>query len=119
MSITQLIETDGLREKAELQWRISIPLAALILAMLAVPLSYASPREGRFAKIALAIVIYIPYANLLVLCRKWISSGSLPSWIGLWPVHLCMLGLLVFLLARRLGWRWLSSVSPQTATSIE
>ena len=119
MSISQLMASDGLREKAELQWRISIPLAALILAMLAVPLSYASPREGRFAKIALAVVIYIPYANLLVLCRKWISSGSLPAWIGLWPVHLCMLGLLVFLLARRLGWRWLSNTAPQTAASIE
>lgn len=109
LSFKELLAADGLRERAEFQWRLSIPLAALILAILAVPLSYTSPREGRFAKIAFAIIIYIPYANLLVLCRKWIASGALPSWVGLWPVHMLMLGLIVFLLSRRLGWQWISS----------
>jgi len=71
-TLTQLWASPETAEKAELQWRISIPLAALLLALLAVPLSYTSPREGRFGKIAIAILIYIPYANLLVLMRKWI-----------------------------------------------
>ena len=109
LSFKELLAADSLRERAEFQWRLSIPLAALILAILAVPLSYTSPREGRFSKIAFAIIIYIPYANLLVLCRKWIASGALPSWVGLWPVHMLMLGLIVFLLSRRLGWQWISS----------
>lgn len=107
MTLQQLLDSSGLAEKAELQWRISIPLAALLLALLAVPLSYTSPREGRFAKIAIAILIYIPYANLLVLSRKWIASGNLPPWIGLWPVHLMVVGLIVYLVIRRVGWQWL------------
>jgi len=105
--LSQLIGSEALEDRAELQWRMSLPLGALLLAMLAVPLSYTSPREGRFGKIGLAILVYIPFANLLSLARKWIASGAMPAWIGLWPVHLAMLALIGILLARRVGWRWL------------
>jgi len=106
-TLTQLWGADDLEDKAELQWRISIPLAALLLALLAVPLSYTSPRAGRFGKIAIAILIYIPYANLLVLMRKWIAAGTVPAWVGLWPIHLAVICLIVALLAKRVGWQWL------------
>jgi len=56
-SFSQLLSENGLEEKAELQWRVSIPLAAFLLALLAVPLAYTSPRQGRFGKIAIAILI--------------------------------------------------------------
>jgi len=105
-TLTELMSTNTNADKAEFQWRVSIPLAALILAMLAVPLSHTSPREGRFAKIAVAILVYIPYANLLVLSRKWIASGNLPAIIGLWPVHILVIALVCWLLIRRLGWQW-------------
>ena len=75
--------------------------------MLAVPLSYTSPREGRFSKIAVAILVYIPYANLLVLSRKWIASGELPPWIGLWPVHVLIVVVIGYFMVRRVGWAWL------------
>jgi len=107
-TLRQLWESDDLVDKAEVQWRISIPLAALLLALLAVPLSYTSPREGRFGKIAIAILIYIPYANLLVLARKWIASGAIPQWVGLWPVHLAVITLITYLLIKRVGWAWFS-----------
>lgn len=106
-SFTQLLRENGLEEKAELQWRISIPLAAFLLALLAVPLSYTSPRQGRFGKIAIAILIYIPFSNVLVLARKWIASGVLPAWVGLWPVHIVVFLLIIALLIRRQGWAWL------------
>lgn len=106
-SFSQLLQENGLEEKAELQWRLSIPLAAFLLALLAVPLSYTSPRQGRFGKIAVAILIYIPYANVLVLARKWIASGVLPVWVGLWPVHLAIFLVIIVLLVRRQGWTWL------------
>ncbi len=106
-TLRQLWQSSDLVDKAEVQWRISIPLAALLLAVLAVPLSYTSPREGRFGKIAIAILIYIPYANLLVLARKWIANGAIPVWVGLWPVHLIMIALIAYLLIKRVGWAWL------------
>lgn len=106
-TLSQLWGTDSLEDKAELQWRVAIPLAALLLALLAVPLSYTSPRSGRFGKVAIAVLIYIPYANLLVLMRKWISAGTVPAWIGLWPIHVAVVVLIFILLARRVGWQWL------------
>jgi len=117
-TLAELWGADDVADKAELQWRISIPLAALLLALLAVPLSYTSPREGRFGKIAVAILIYIPYANLLVLMRKWIAAGTVPSWLGLWPVHIVVGLLIVWLLARRVGWKWLfKSATPRVVPS--
>ena len=106
-TLAQLWGTNDPADAAELQWRVSIPLAALLLALLAVPLSHTSPREGRFGKIGIAILIYIPYANLLVLARKWIAAGTMPAWIGLWPVHVLVALLTLWLLGRRVGWRWL------------
>lgn len=106
-SFSQLVGSADTADQAELQWRLSIPLAALLLALLAVPLSHTSPREGRFGKIGLAILVYIPYANLLVLMRKWIAAGAVPAWVGLWPIHLLVAVLTIWLLTRRVGWRWL------------
>ncbi len=105
-TLKQLLASDDLVDLAEVQWRISIPLAALLLALLAVPLSYTSPREGRFGKIAIAILIYIPYANLLVLARKWIANGTISPWVGLWPVHIAVFLLVIYLLVKRVGWDW-------------
>ncbi len=110
-TFAQLFGSDALDDRAELQWRVSLPLGALLLAMLAVPLAYTSPRQGRFGKIGIAILVYIPFANLLSLTRKWIAGGAVPPWIGLWPVHVAMLLLILWLLARRVGWRWLLSES--------
>ena len=110
MTLAQLWQSPNAAEKAELQWRVSIPLASLILALLAVPLSHASPRQGRFAKIALAILIYIPYSNLLVLARKWIADGTVSPVFGLWWVHLIVLVLLALLIVKRLGFGWVKQL---------
>ena len=106
-TLAQLRASEDPADRAELQWRLSIPLAALLLALLAVPLAHTSPREGRYGRIGLAILVYIPYANFLVLMRKWIAAGTVPAWVGLWPVHALVAALVVWLLARRVGWRWL------------
>lgn len=109
-SVTRLWQSSDPAASAELQWRISIPLAAVLLAILAVPLAHTSPRQGRYSRIALAILIYVPYANLLVLSRKWIAAGSLSPMIGLWWVHGLLLILAFVLSARLYGLQWLQSL---------
>jgi len=116
-SLAQLWGSRDPADRAELQWRVSIPLAALLLALLAVPLAHTSPREGRFGKIGIAILVYIPYANFLVLMRKWIAAGSVPSWVGLWPVHVAVALLTIWLLGRRVGWRWLADRRAPTVSA--
>ncbi len=106
-TFSELLNSDDLQSKAEMQWRFSIPLAALLLALLAIPLSYTSPRQGRYSKIALAILIYVPYANLLVLSRKWVAAGTIPPWVGLTWVHLLVVALILFLTIKRYGTSWL------------
>lgn len=114
-SLSELIKSNDLQSKAEIQWRLSIPLAALLLALLAIPLSYTSPRQGRYSKIAIAILIYVPYANLLVLSRKWVAAGTIPPTIGLFWVHLLVIALIFFLTIKRYGTSWMHSGGDERA----
>lgn len=95
------------RGKAELQWRLAIPLSLLALSLLAVPLSQTAPRQGRYARLFLGILLYIFYVNLLSVARIWLEKGVAPAWPGLWWVHGLPLLLTVWLWARQLGWRWI------------
>ncbi len=75
-------------DHAELQWRISTALLIIVLAMLGIPLSRSSPRQGRYAKLALALLIYIIYTNLLNVSRAWLNRETVSVWVGMWWVHL-------------------------------
>lgn len=102
----------------ELQWRLSMPLSALILAMLGVVLSRTNPRQGRFGKLFYAILVYIIYSNLLAVAQTWLRDGVIPPWVGLWWVHgLFVIGLLI-LFARHYGIGPLAGiVSPKVPAS--
>jgi lipopolysaccharide export system permease protein len=57
-----LIRSSRINEKAELQWRLSMPAMALVLAGIAVPLSRLRPRQGRYARVGYAILLYLGYS---------------------------------------------------------
>ena len=59
----------------------------LVLAFIAVPLSALRPREGRYARVAVAILLYFVYANLLSATQVWIEKGRLSPEVGTWWVH--------------------------------
>ena len=87
MSTAQLLREDGLDERAELQWRIAIPLLVPIVAFFAVPLARVNPRQGRFLKLLPSILLYMSYLALLISARGWMESGKTPAVLGLWWVH--------------------------------
>ena len=102
LSTRELWNSDNPEHKAELDWRISLPVATLILVMMALPLSQASPRGGRYAQLALGIMLYLIYSNLLGIGKAWISKGIVPYWIGTSWVH--VLGAItLYVLLRRGG----------------
>jgi lipopolysaccharide export system permease protein len=102
-------------DQAELQARISGPLSLFALMPLAVPLSRSRPREGRYARLGVGMLIYIIYANTLSIARLALERGEVPPWLGLWWVH-GLLGLVgLTLLARETG--WLASV-PRAAPMV-
>ncbi len=94
-------------DRAELQWRYSMPLATVLLAILAVLLSRTSPRQGRFAKLFIAILIFVTYYNTLGVAMSWVQRGVVSPALGLWWVHAILLLLVVILAVRYWGARWL------------
>jgi lipopolysaccharide export system permease protein len=87
---------------AELHWRLGLPLAVLIMAVFAIPLSFVNPRSGRSWNLVFAVLIYALYNNLLSIFQAWTAQGKLPGWLGLWPVHGVMVAILAFLFWRQL-----------------
>lgn len=98
ISTGSLARSDDSREIAEFQWRLSTPLATVLLAMLGVPLSRSSPRRGKYAKVTTAVVIFAVYYNLSALTKKWVEKGILDTIPGIWWMQLLLAGLLLVLL---------------------
>lgn len=96
----ELLQSADLRDIAELHARASIPVMALVLMWLAVPLSRLRPRQGRFGKLGVAILIYFLYSLLLDASRTWVESSNIPALLGPWWVHLLALALGTWLLLR-------------------
>lgn len=98
----ELLRTRTPPNLAELSWRIGLPLSALILALLAIPLSFVNPRGGRSLNLALALLVYIIYNNLTSIVQAWIAQSRVGFVTGAWGVHATMFVLLVVLFYRRL-----------------
>jgi lipopolysaccharide export system permease protein len=73
----------------------------LVLALIAVPLAALRPREGRYARVAMAILVYFLYANLVSAAQVWIEKGRIPPEIGTWWVHAAFLAFGLVLLNRQ------------------
>ncbi|MBV7567664.1 LPS export ABC transporter permease LptF [Pseudomonas sp. PDM27] len=87
MPTSTLIGSEDIRMRAELQWRISLPLLVFIVTLMAVPLSRVNPRQGRFLKLLPAILLYMAYLSILIAARGALDKGKIPAVVGLWWVH--------------------------------
>ena len=104
-----LAYSDKNEEIAEFQWRISTPLATILLALLGVPLSRSSPRRGKYAKVMTAVLIIFVYHNLGAMAKKLVAQGFLGTLPGIWWVQILLAGLLLILLWQStMGFRWRS-----------
>lgn len=92
---------------AELQWRCSLALAPLLLALIVFPLSRVKPRQGRYLMAIPALLLYSIYINLLFVARHWVELGVIPAYLGMWWVHGLFFMVGLSLLGSRLGWRFL------------
>ncbi len=96
----QLLASANSKEIAELQWRLSLPLLAFLLGLIAVPLARSAPRQSRFRHMVIAILAYTVVFNLVVIAKGWVESGLVGAFPGIWWVH-GMLLLTLVLLSRR------------------
>ena len=103
LPLTELVRETSNQARGELLWRIGMPVSAIILALMAIPLSYVNPRAGRSANMLIAILIYAIYNNLMSLSQAWVAQGKLSFSIGVWAVHALMTLPLLLLSYRRIA----------------
>jgi lipopolysaccharide export system permease protein len=82
-----LIGSRDPEKRAELHWRIALPTMCLVLTLIAVPLARLRPRQGRYSRVWLAIVVYFAYSNLASAGKVWLARGTIPEFLGLWWTH--------------------------------
>lgn len=96
----QLARSSHPGDISELQWRLSTPLSTVLLGLLGVPLSRSAPRKGRYAKVFLAVAIYMVYYNLLAVAKTWVERGAVGSVPGIWWVDALLAAALLVLLSQ-------------------
>jgi len=102
LSTLALVENPTQPNLGELLWRIGIPLSALVLALLAIPLAYVNPRGGRSYNLIFALLIYITYSNLLSVSQAQVAQGKISFLSAWWPLHAVMLAIAVVMFSRHL-----------------
>ena len=105
MPTVDLLPIDLPVYRAELLYRFSMPFSAVVLALLAIPLSFVNPRAGRSANMLLAILVYLIYNNLVTISQGWVASGKVSFAVGVLAVHLFMLALLPLMFYHRIAVR--------------
>jgi len=98
-----LVLLDGRLERAELFWRLSVPISALMLTLLAMPLSYVNPRMGRSFNLFAAAFVYMVYSNCLNIFQSMIAQGKLGFWTGLLLPHAIAAVVALLLFAQQLS----------------
>ena len=97
-NFNELIMDESVPSRSELQWRVSPPIALIILVLLAVPLSKSSPREGQYGGLIIGVLIYLVYVNMLGAAKVWFEQGNSPIELGIWWVHGCFAVFLIIYL---------------------
>lgn len=105
MSTGSLMDSDDPGHRATLQWRFSLPVLVMVVALLAVPLSRTNPRQGKFVKILPAILLYVFYLLSLNAARGALEAGTISPWLGMLWVHAVFIAIGLVLLAWNAGWR--------------
>lgn len=96
-TFSSLINDNSPEAQAELQWRFALVLAVPLMAMLAVPMSSVNPRQGRFAKIIPAVLLYLIYFLLQSSLKSAGASGKLDTtiWMPLVSTFFLVLGIIM------------------------
>jgi lipopolysaccharide export system permease protein len=85
----------------ELVWRIGLPLSAIAVALLAIPLAFVNPRAGQSINLVIAVLIYVVYNNLNGLTLAWVSQGRMSFGAAVFSTHAVVLLVTAWLFWRR------------------
>lgn len=71
----------------ELLWRSALPIMALMLMLLAIPLGFVNPRSGRSANLLIALMLFVVYSNMSSVFQVAVAQGRLSFGLAVWPIH--------------------------------
>ncbi|MDX3907367.1 MAG: LPS export ABC transporter permease LptF [Pigmentiphaga sp.] len=86
-STAQLLRDGGSGAAGEMLWRLSMPLLAINLALLAIPLGAVNPRLGRSGDVVIALLVALFYLNMVNLARAWVNNGRVDFFVAMVGLH--------------------------------
>lgn len=92
MPSSALIASAEPADRAELEHRLSAPLAVILFTVVAMPLIALSPRQRTPARLFLAFLAYFSFFNLQRLAESWLAAGVTPLWLTSFWYQLLILG---------------------------
>lgn len=104
LSLQKLIADPTPVNLGELLWRLGLPLMALFLTLIAIPLAYVNPRRGNYVAMLYAVFIYLIYSNTLNISQAMVANSQHSFFVTIWPVHLLALLFAWILLRHRLNY---------------
>jgi lipopolysaccharide export system permease protein len=94
---------------SELARRIGLPLSAIMLSLMAIPLAYVNPRAGRSWGVIVSLLVFLIYNNMQSVTQAWVGQGKVGASWGAWGVHATVLGLFFLMVVLQMrvkrGWR--------------
>jgi lipopolysaccharide export system permease protein len=88
--------------RGELLKRLNVPFSILVLAVLAIPLSYVNNRAKRSYGLIAALLVFFIYHNLMSVTQSWVAQGKLGLPAGALLAHLPALAALAAFYAWRM-----------------
>ena len=103
LPLSQLIAAPTGANLGELLWRIALPLMAVLLLLIAIPLGFVNPRGGRSSNVLIALLMYVFYSNMISVFQAGVVQGRMSLALGWWPMHVLALATIAMLFSWRLN----------------
>ncbi len=106
MPTSELLASEDIRDRAEVEHRLAAALGVLAFGVLAVPLTQLSPRRRSGGRLFLAFLAYFAFFNGQRLAESWMTAGVTPPWLGmLWYQAVIVVIVFLALLPGSFGFR--------------
>ena len=87
MSTPMLLQEASPQHLGEFAWRISQPLLAINLLLVALAITIVNPRAGSSSSLTVALLAFVAYFNLVNVLQSWIGSQKTSLPVGMLALH--------------------------------
>ena len=99
-TISELVNSKNTKEQAEFQWRLISGVKAFFIAIIAILLAKTSPRQGRYGKLILGVLLFFIVHIASQVMKTWVENGVVSIFPGMWNIVLGLVCLTLVLSKR-------------------